>query len=221
MNAVKSMLLDLRGTKAQLKNGWVLLLFLPLLIFIGMATKLATAALIIFYMMLFIISVIMPLWAFSAFDNFSTMYLAFPQKRVDIVRGRYLLFLISGAISLLVCTLVTLFTGVLGFNISGMAVIICAFAFGFALLPSIQAPVFFQFGYAKSRTFFLISLFGLWSLAWLAMKRFSNDQMDAFMNGKAIIVNEPLICIEFLLSALFFLAISYLISAALFTKKDR
>jgi ABC-2 type transport system permease protein len=220
MNAVKSMLLDIRAAKSQFKNGWVLLMFPPLLIFIGMTAKLATAVLIFLYAMVLMLPVITPSLAFSTYDNFSSMYLSFPQKKSNIVSGRYLLSLMGGAISLLFCTIVTFIAGIFGYSTSGIAAAICALAFVFSLLPSIQMPVFFRFGYVKSRFFMYVSIFSIMIVPWLISLRFSNDQMDAFMNGKVTIPNEPLLCIAFLLAALFCLAISYFISLALFSKKD-
>lgn len=214
MSAIKSMMLDIRACKAYAKN------FILVLIMLVLYTVTIKS---VYFIMMMTFLLIIPIWhyPFIVYEKSSYLYQSLPQKKSDIVLGRYLLAacgiilasIISAAVSFLQPNLLS--RGLIFFFTS-----VCAF---FAsLLISVQAPVLFKFGYMKSRIFviILVALIGCVTGMVISLTvGFSSSGIKAFTDN-ASLAGNMMIPLMLFISAGIIMVISYNISLALFTKKD-
>lgn len=214
MNAVKSMLLDLKACKAYWKN--MIYVFIILGIIVINLSKIVAA---LFFAIFFIL---LPFWQypFAIYDKCSLLYLSLPQKKSDIVLGRYFLAVL-GIIAAFILSAGVGFIYDPQMLKSGEMFLIASICTLFSsIIISIQAPVFFRFGYMKSRIFAVASI-GV--IAGIIGFVFSSliagmklETVKNILSGSQKIVASPVISVILLIISAIVITISYRISLSFF-----
>jgi hypothetical protein len=218
MNVIKSMMLDIRACKAYSKN---FIIFFVLIAFFVFTTKSLTTVL----MMSLFFLLAMWQYPFAAYDKCSALYLSLPQKKSDIVLGRYILAGSILAAAVIIGMILSVFIHQRGIGISGMFFILSAASVYIAVIISIQAPVFFRFGFMKSRIFAVITMVAFIPITMIVampaiISYMSNNDFKSIVSGKQLFEMNPLFSVGLLLAAGVVLLISYFISMALFVKYE-
>lgn len=211
MGALKSMLLDLKACKVYWKNI-ILVLFVLGLFVINMSKSVDALFLVIFLLFL-------PLWQypFAAYDKCSLLYLSLPQKKSDIVLGRYLLAVLGIVFAFILSACIGLICDPQSVKNGDMFLIASVSTLFIAVLISIQAPIFFKFGYMRSRIFAFLSLGIIAGLIGFALpEAVVGKDISSVME----MAKSPLIPVILLIISAIIVVVSYCISLAVFEKRE-
>lgn len=150
--AIKSMKTDFMAVRKYMRTGLVLI-FLLVYVF---ELFFREAQLSLF--MLFMLVVIFNTYPFAMDDKYGFFYLSLPQRRDDIVRGRYLMLLSMNLIFFILSLIPVLIIYLSGGNAADVLLNAAALMSADIILFSIQAPVFFKVGYMKGKQFALVPI---------------------------------------------------------------
>lgn len=140
-----------------------------------------------------------------------------PQKKSDIVLGRYLLsvlgivfaFVLSACIGL-ICNPQSVINGEM-FLVASVGTLFIA------LLISLQAPIFFKYGYLKSKIFVILSVGAITGMIVFAL----SESVTVTEIGSVMeFVKRPLTPVILLIVSAIIITISYYISLPFFEKED-
>ena len=164
--------------------------------------------------------------AYEEKNNSEVILNSLPLKRADIVRARYLSSFVSVVAAFIII-------GVLGALMKGVGLPIplryvrtrdvIAVIVSLSLLCSLYFPVYFRYGYIKSRFFNLVMfmlVFFVPSFALSFMKEGSTNEILNRVVAKMAVVTDWQISVGFVIAALILTAISMRISVFIYLKRE-
>lgn len=143
MNVIRSARLDILCAKAFIRKGWVFLVIIAFTLYLREITFVALAC---FWPLYFFSQ-----YPFMAYEKAPEMMGSLPQRRVDVVRGRYALFALGLVFSTAFSLAAALAFRLLRVDITGTSVILCVCVLVSAAVLAAQGPLYFRFGYARGR----------------------------------------------------------------------
>jgi len=169
---------------------------------------------------LFFLSSLLCVYPFYACDKVPQLYSALPQRRVDLVKGIYLNYLMFLAFDLVIALILLSVLHMIGLMVSGLLFLLGLMLSVFSLIMGVELPIMFQIGYAKIQMLF--------NLVYIVMGFFPMMFVEAFHKQASIFwllnhraqLDNPLYLIGFICVAAILLAISYRISSLVYQKKD-
>lgn len=216
MNALKSMCLDLRTSKVYGKNLILILIMIAVFAFTG---SLTTVLMMIFFMTIPLLQ-----YPFVTYEKCGMLYHSLPQKKSDIVLGRYILAAAAIVAAAVVSAVIAVIVKPSIFKGGTFLLLIAGAACMVSLMYSVQAPVFFKFGYTKSRIFAVVSImivaFAIGATIPLILNHGGSEMLTGAVNGNLAFSTAAVISALLFLAAAAFMVASYFISRGIFAKKD-
>lgn len=156
-------------------------------------------------------------FSYDQYNKWDAYAITLPQGRRNVVRSKYLTTIILVVLTCLIVSLVV----VIGSLIKGMPInpeeilgLTVGDSLGVFLVLSIMYPIIFKFGIEKARLIILVGVFSLGILGSLAAKFKIISKIGYLLNH----LDNSLLLISLLI--ILFLALSYLLSQKIYSKKE-
>jgi len=172
------------------------------------------------FVILFFLSSLLCVYPFYACDKVPQLYSALPQRRVDLVRGIYLNYLMFLSCDLVIGLAILSVFHVIGVTVSGLFFLLGLMLSVFSLIMGVELPVMFQIGFAKIQMLFNLVYFIMGFFPIMLVETFHEQAAIVWLLTHRAQLDNPLYFIGFILAAAIFLTISYRISLLVYRKKD-
>lgn len=203
------------------KNSILIIIILG----IGMGFGFKSASTLSSYFMMFLMVIMSYPFSIGDKNGLDTLYGTLPLNKKNIVAGRYLFVLMLEIIFVFLALLCSFALSVvcnLEFILSQELLVLCLCSVVFSIVVAIQYPIYFKLGYNKAKFIALIPLLAVFLIVIqlpMLVKLFNlNFSLEVLF---ANIAEKPLLmCLIFVATGLFVLAISCKISQKFYIKRD-
>ncbi len=195
------------------------------IVFVALLATFATQAPPVFVaafaiVVFFVFSSTLSLYPFYASNKTPQLFSALPQRRVDFVRGVYLLYVVLTTVDLLLGFVCIAVLHVAGVATSGLDFMIGIIVVVFSAIMSVELPMLFRLGYAKVQMISNLTLVSIAALPTILIKALHQQSMSAWLTISREPLDNPLVFLGCLAGAAIFLAISYRASLLVYERKD-
>lgn len=206
---------DLLILKNQMKSLIFILIFF---VFVAFANKdfSFVSFLIPFYMIMLVIST----FSYDEFNHWDSFCNTLPYNKKDIVKAKYLLFLSSIIIAIIIGVVISILSTLMNNNIAleeSISVLIGEIS-GIAITLSLMIPFIYKYGVQKGKTMLITVIVGLSLLVGIIIKLLNFNPTNLINSLNNINIITITIGILFIISIVIY--ISYKVSSRIYINKE-